>query len=205
MSDDNANENVELMMVMEPAASTRIYRGPDCLEDDDPRPCLHCGADPLVIWTNDDDIRCVACNKSHRVCSDCGGLDANTCIHCDTDYCSNCWSSSEHCQHCDSVANHDRTEFIELLKRSMREVSDLEYADAVTGGDRTLAKRLAIVFEVAARDPAVFLRAIQERSAELAVRPPLSPESNPVDVDDTDDWDFCDLNRGMPHAPKDKP
>ena len=173
MVDDNANENenVALMMMMEPAASTRIYRGPDCLEDDDPRPCLHCGADPLVIWTNDDDIRCVACNKSHRVCSNCGGLDANTCIHCDTDYCSDCWSSSDHREHCDNVAKDD--EFVEILKRSMREVSDLEHADVLTGSDRTLAKRLALVLEAAARDPAVLLRAIQERAAELAVRPLL--------------------------------
>lgn len=60
--------------------------------------CFHCDAWPRFDCRGDSDQRCIACGKTHRTCDNCGELNADTCIHCDHDYCADCWRRTEHKQ-----------------------------------------------------------------------------------------------------------
>lgn len=69
--------------------------------EDERESCDHCGALFAIGDSGDDDERCGRCNKSHRECQGCDRSDAETCIHCDTDWCETCWTSSAHLEDCE--------------------------------------------------------------------------------------------------------
>ena len=81
---------------------SHVSTAEDCLDLEAPRPCMHCGADPLIVSDEDDDDRCVACGKTHLVCDACDDIGAEICICCADPFCSKCWDSDGHREHCRS-------------------------------------------------------------------------------------------------------
>lgn len=69
--------------------------------EDERESCDHCGGLFCIGASDDDDERCGRCNKSHRECQGCDRMDAETCIHCDCDWCEDCWRISAHTDDCD--------------------------------------------------------------------------------------------------------
>lgn len=88
-----------------------ILRGDDCIlllrqYEDEREHCEHCDGLFCIDTSADSDDRCGRCNKSHRECNGCDRTDTETCIHCDSNWCTACWNVDAHTGDCEGARQH---------------------------------------------------------------------------------------------------
>ncbi len=72
----------------------------DCGEPKVPQ-CVHCASPNLDL--DDEDRHCFDCEKSQLECEGCNRFDAEVCIECEENWCSDCWVTQAHGEFCKRV------------------------------------------------------------------------------------------------------